>query len=267
MRTDPSGELSAREVPDVDESRLSEIAAWLREAERVVVLTGAGVSAESGIPTFRDALEGLWARYDPQQLATPEAFEREPTLVARWYDERRLKVLECEPSPGHRALADMEHRLRERDRTFTLLTQNVDRLHQRAGSVEVVELHGTLCAWRCTRTGEVIEPGPDPFIEHPPRSSAGAPMRPNVVWFGEMLPEHALETAFGALDTADLFLSIGTSAVVHPAAGFADMARSRGARTVEINRDPTPITDLVDCSLLGRSAEVLPRLVETAFGD
>jgi len=117
----------------------------------------------------------------------------------------------------------------------------------------VVELHGTLCAWRCTTTGDVVEPGPETFSEHPPRSASGAPMRPNVVWFGEMLPESALDQAFRALESTDLFLSIGTSAVVHPAAGFADMARSAGARTLEVNRDPTPISDRVDCSLMGRS--------------
>lgn len=246
---------------------LSQAATWLAEADRVVVLTGAGVSAESGISTFRDALEGLWAQCDPQELATPEAFDRNPETVARWYDERRLKVLACAPNPGHRALADLERRIEDRGGALTLLTQNVDRLHQRAGSRRVVELHGTLCVWRCIETGVEIEPPDRAFDEYPPRSDAGAPMRPAVVWFGEMLPEQAIERAMGAIEEADLFLSIGTSAVVHPAAGFADMARRRGARTIEINRDPTPISDMVDCSIFGASGELLPRLVRQAFDE
>jgi NAD-dependent deacetylase len=237
----------------------------LRGARRVVALTGAGVSAESGAPTFRDAQQGLWARFDPAELATPEAFARDPEVVSRWYDERRLNALRCEPNAAHAALADLERRVLEAEGDFTLLTQNVDRLHHRAGSARVVELHGTLCAWRCTKTGEEVEPGPEAFKTFPPMSPAGAPMRPGVVWFGEALPSEAVEAAMDAIERCDVFLSIGTSAVVHPAAGFIHDASRRGATTIEVNLEPTPITEMVDHALHGRAGEILPALVDRAF--
>lgn len=246
------------EMPD----QIAPVAAELRRARRVVVLTGAGVSAESGIPTFRDALDGVWARFDPEDLATPEAFARDPENVSRWYDSRRQKCLACAPNAGHLALVRMQDGVEARGGRFTLLTQNVDRLHQRAGSRGVVELHGSLMAWRCTRTGAEHEPPPAPFTEFPPRSPAGAPMRPGVVWFGEMLPEAALGSAHAALESCDLFFSIGTSAVVQPAAGFVTIADRAGARTVEINLHPTAISRWVTWSITGKSGEVLPRLLD-----
>jgi NAD-dependent deacetylase len=237
----------------------------LREARAVVVLTGAGVSAESGIPTFRDAMEGLWAKFDPSQLATPEAFERDPETVTRWYDCRREKCAAAKANPAHLALARWEHHLAEQNRGFTLLTQNVDRLHQAAGSGNVVELHGTLWVWRCTRCGVEREEREAPFPAHPPRCVCGGARRPAVVWFGEMLPEKALEKAHDALEACDFFFSVGTSAVVEPAASFIHIARHRGAKTVEINRDATPVSRVVDWSLRGKAGEVLPELVKRAL--
>jgi len=230
------------------------------------VLTGAGVSAESGIPTFRDAMEGLWAKFDPSELATPEAFGRDPGTVSRWYDWRRQKCAAAKPNPGHLALARLERALSERKRRFTLLTQNVDRLHQAAGSSSVIELHGTLWVWRCTRCGVEREEMNVPLQEFPPRCACGGVRRPGVVWFGEPLPEWALKDAYDALETCDLFFSIGTSAVVEPAAGFVHIARRHAAKTAEINWEPTPVSHLVDWSLRGRTGEILPDLVGRTFG-
>jgi NAD-dependent deacetylase len=237
----------------------------LRDARAVVVLTGAGVSAESGIPTFRDPMEGLWAKYDPSELATPEAFARDPEMVTRWYDWRRERCAAAKPNPAHVALARLERHL-DQQRRFTLLTQNVDRLHQSAGSCNVIELHGTLWVWRCTRCGIEREEREVPFKEYPARCACGGALRPAVVWFGETLPEKALQKTYDALQTCDLFFSIGTSAVVEPAAGFIHTARGHGAKTVEINLDPTPISRAVDWSLLGKAGEILPELAKQAFG-
>ena len=237
-----------------------------RGARAIVVLTGAGVSAESGIPTFRDAMEGLWAKYDPTQLATPEAFDRDPEMVTRWYDWRREKCSRAKPNPAHLALARLEKHLTMQKRSFALLTQNVDRLHQAAGSRKVVELHGTLWVWRCARCGVEREEREVPFKEYPPRCACGGARRPGVVWFGEMLPEQALNEAHDALKGCDFFLSIGTSAVVEPAASFIHIACHHGARTVEINRESTPISPVVDWSLLGKAGEILPQLAQRSFG-
>ncbi len=245
---------------------IKDIAEQVSNAMHVVVMTGAGVSAESGIPTFRDALEGLWSKYSPQELATPQAFERDPELVSRWYDERRMAVLECGPNAGHFALARLEDELRDRARALTLLTQNVDGLHVRAGSERVVELHGSLTTWRCTKTHESFRDLPEPFEDYPPRSQAGGYLRPGVVWFGEALPEDAVRDAAEALADCDLYLAIGTSGVVYPAAGFVHDARRNGATTVEINLEDTPLTRDFDLTLRGKSGDVLPDLVNRAFG-
>jgi NAD-dependent deacetylase len=238
----------------------------LREARTVVVLTGAGVSAESGIPTFRDAMDGLWSKFDPHELASPEGFARDPKTVTRWYDWRREKCGAAKPNAAHLALARLENHLATQERAFTLLTQNVDRLHQAAGSRNVVELHGTIWVWRCTRCGIEREERGGPFRNHPPRCACGGVRRPAVVWFGEMLPEDAMEKARDALAACDLFFSIGTSAVVEPAASFIHLARRHGAKTVEINREPTPITSVVDWSLPGKAGEILPEVVRRTFG-
>lgn len=239
----------------------------LRDARSVCVITGAGVSAESKIPTFRDAMEGLWAKFDPQTLATPEAFAADPAMVSEWYDFRRGKCAQAEPNPGHLALVEIERRLADAGRSFTLLTQNVDGLHRRAGSTRVVELHGRIDIWRCTKTGLEYPDLPLPLPEYPMPSEAGGLLRPGVVWFGEALPEDALEQAHAAAESCDLFMSVGTSAVVYPAAGFLHLARAHGSKSIEINRDPTDATGLVDIALQGRSGEILPALVELAFAS
>lgn len=241
---------------------LDEVAHSLQTARSLVVLTGAGVSAESGIPTFRDALTGLWASYDPGELATPEGFARNPALVARWYDERRADCAACVPNPGHYALAALERRYAESGRDFVLLTQNVDRLHQRAGSERVVELHGTIWVWRCVACGAEREEGQERFARYPPVCDCGGWRRPGVVWFGELLPAAALAQAYAALEACDAFLSLGTSAQVEPAASFVHFARNASRRTIEINLDATPISGAVDYSVRGKTGEVLPQIVQ-----
>lgn len=253
----------------MDDQTLAPPAEALRAARSVVVLTGAGVSAESGIPTFRDTMEGLWASFDPQQLATPEAFAADPELVTRWYDHRRLGCAACEPNSGHLALARMEREICASGGSFTLLTQNVDALHKRAGNNDPVELHGSIMTWRCSQTNQPVTPPPppEPWPEFPPMSPSGAPVRPDVVWFGETLPELALERSFAALQSCDLLLSVGTSSVVYPAAGFIELASANGARTIEVNPQETPMSPIVTWALRGPSAELLPAVVDLAFGS
>ncbi len=243
---------------------IEDIAQAIASCSGLVVVTGAGVSAESQIPTFRDSMTGLWAQFDPQILATPEAFAADPETVTRWYDHRRLGCLAAEPNPGHAALAELERWVGARGGSFTLLTQNVDGLHARAGSQRVVELHGSIARWRCCSTGREFDPGPDAFDAFPPASpfEPGAIARPCVVWFGEALPTEALDAAERALETCDLFMSIGTSSVVWPAAGFVHAASARGAPTVEINPEPTEISGHVTWSLRARSGEALPGIIE-----
>ncbi len=252
---------------------ISELAARLKAARRIAVLTGAGVSAESGLRTFRGVTVGpesvpmpadmaaLWKEFDPTTLATPEAFHADPEMVTRWYDWRRLGCLAAEPNPGHVALAQLEAALLARAGRFWLLTQNVDRLHQRAGSQNVVELHGNILIWRCTRTGQRFELPPRPLISFPTRTDAGGLLRPDVVWFGEMLPPEALAQAQLAAESCDVFLSVGTSAQVYPAAGFIREAQAGGAFTAEINAEPTPMSDLVDVAIHGRSGAILPEII------
>lgn len=234
----------------------------LCKAKAVTVLTGAGVSAESGIPTFRDAMDGLWAQYDPMDLATPEAFARDPAEVTRWYDHRRQKCMAVRPNSGHYALVELERSLDEQGLSFTLITQNVDRLHQRAGSQAVVELHGSIWDWICTCCGEKKEEFGMLCTEYPPRCTCGGVCRPGVVWFGEMLPVVALELSFAALEKCDFFFSIGTSSLVQPASEFIQIAGRNRAKTVEINLEPTPATPWADWYIAGRSGEILPGLIE-----
>ena len=228
----------------------------LAQARRVAVLTGAGISAESGIPTFRDALTGLWANYDPQTLATPEGFARDPRLVWEWYAARRARIADVRPNPGHAALAALERRFEQ----FTLVTQNIDSLHQRAGSHEVVELHGNITRVRCSR--EEILVSQFAQDESPPRCPCGAYLRPDVVWFGEMLPADALARAEEAAEHCEIFLSIGTSAQVYPAAELPLRALSAGATVIEINPERTSLTRHAHFSLRGASGLVLPQLLD-----
>lgn len=224
-----------------------------------VVLSGAGMSAESGVPTFRDALDGLWARFRPEELATPEAFAADPALVWRWYRWRRDLVKLAQPNPGHRALV----RLVELLPTLRIITQNVDGLHQRAGSEDVVELHGNLFADLCSRDREPVRVDVGTAAEGPPACPrCGAPVRPGVVWFGECLPPAAIEEAATLAAGCDLFFSIGTSALVTPAADLAFHALATGATVVEINPEPTSLTPHCEFALQGPSGEVLPALYD-----
>ncbi len=229
---------------------------WLRQANSVAVLTGAGVSAESGVPTFRGN-NGLWKQRRPEDLATPGAFARNPELVWEWYDWRRSVLAQANPNPGHYALAELEKRVSK----FTLITQNVDGLHELAGSRNVLRLHGSIWRVRCLACNEERFDQRIPFPENPPKCECGGTLRPGVVWFGEALPQDVWKAAENAARSAELFLVIGTSAVVYPAAGLAQIAKSSGARVVEINIAETSLSDRIDQFLQGPSGELLPQLI------
>lgn len=222
----------------------------------MAVLTGAGVSAESGVPTFRDAQTGLWAQYRPEDLATPRAFERNPRLVWEWYAWRRNLVAGAKPNPAHTTLAKMQTRFSQ----YHLITQNVDGLHQRAGSRDVIELHGNIARTKCFDEGTVVATWPDTGDVPPRCPHCGGLLRPDVVWFEESLPQAEMERALRAARTCDLFLSIGTSTVVYPAASLPFEALHTGATVVEINPEPTPFTDDAHFVLPGAAGEVLPEL-------
>jgi NAD-dependent deacetylase len=244
-------------MPDFSDTLVRRLA----EADSVAVLTGAGISAESGIPTFRDP-DGLWEKFDPQELANVEAFLDNPELVQGWYRHRRQLVEEAEPNEGHRALAALEDHVPE----VTVITQNVDDLHNRAGSSTVIELHGNITHNYCMDCERPAEPETvDAAIQdgEPARCpECDGLIRPDVVWFGEMLPPDAIERADAATSRADVFLSVGTSAVVYPAAQFPMEARANGAYVAEVNPDTTGVTEEVDESIRGPAGEVLPALRE-----
>jgi NAD-dependent deacetylase len=239
------------------------VLAALREARHVAVLTGAGISAESGIPTFRDALTGLWANYDAEELATPGAFARHPQVVWDWYASRRAAIRAAEPNPGHCALVILAGRVAR----CTLITQNVDGLHQKAGSTGVIELHGNILRSRCSREGVVVEEPPSPE-RPPPCPRCGAPLRPDVVWFGEILPHDALAAAEGAARDCDVLLSVGTSNLVYPAAGLPWLAASAGATVVVVNTTPEgQDRGATIHHLIGPAGVVLPALVAAAWPE
>ncbi len=226
----------------------------LSSARSVVVLTGAGVSAESGVPTFRGP-EGLWRNFRPEELATPQAFWRDPKLVWEWYDWRRSIIAPLKPNPGHYAISELEKRVPE----FLLVTQNVDGLHRLAGSAKLVELHGNIWFARCVEEGTVTENRVLATI--PPKCGCGALLRPHVVWFGESLDEDDFKTAVEAARNCDVMIVAGTSSVVQPAASLAGLAKDSGAFVVEVNTDETPITGFVDVCIRCASGEMLPMLV------
>ncbi|HEY5892840.1 MAG TPA: NAD-dependent deacylase [Chthoniobacterales bacterium] len=230
----------------------------LAKAQRVTVLTGAGVSAESGVPTFREAQTGLWARFQPEDLATPTAFRRNPKLVWDWYAWRRELVAAAEPNPAHLALVEMEKRVPQ----FTLITQNVDGLHQRAGSREVIELHGNITRTKCFEEDTVVASWPDTGDVPPKCPRCGGLLRPDVVWFEEALPAVALSLAFEKSAGCDVFFSVGTSTVVYPAADLPFHSKASGAAVVEINPNATPLTKQADYVLTGAAGEVLPEVLK-----
>ncbi|MGK5440914.1 SIR2 family NAD-dependent protein deacylase [Micromonospora sp. URMC 105] len=254
---------------------LRRAAQLLGSARRVVVLTGAGISAESGVPTFRDDLTGLWARFDAQQLATAEAFHADPDLVWGWYEWRRARVSRAEPNPGHRAIAAIQTRVPD----STVITQNVDDLHERAGTRAPIHLHGSLFAPRCIAaaghpaTFEDIsesEPGqPDEGgrVAPPQCTSCSALVRPGVVWFGEALPQAALTAAVEAAADCDVLLTVGTSGVVYPAAEIPGIAARSGAAVIQVNPQPTPLDRVCAINLRGTAAQVLPALVAAAWEE
>lgn len=237
------------------EMKLNMLKERLSQCRHLVVLTGAGVSAESGVPTFRGA-GGLWKQYQATDLATPEAFAANPKLVWEFYNWRREVLNPLNPNPAHTALTEMEARFPQ----FTLITQNIDGLHQRAGSRNVLELHGNIWWVRCTGCGKVFEDRRVPLPELPQCSFCGALLRPNVVWFGEMLDPRILEAAYEATQTCQVMLVIGTSGVVQPAASMGMNARKHGAFVAEINLDPTPYSGAYDLSILGKAGEIVPKL-------
>lgn len=229
----------------------------LRDAGRVLVLTGAGISAESGVPTFRGP-GGLWRDFRPEDLATPEAFARDPRLVWEWYAWRRELIAPLGPNAGHHALVSLEARTKE----FLLATQNVDGLHAAAGSRRLVELHGTIWRLACTGCSRVRDDDRRvPLPEIPPRCQCGALLRPGVVWFGESLPEAAVTQAFEAAGTAEVVLVVGTSSLVYPAAALPRIARAKGAFVIEVNPEETPLTQVASVSLRGTAAALLPAIV------
>jgi NAD-dependent deacetylase len=246
------------------EQSLARAAEWLRAANRVCVLTGAGVSAESGVPTFR-ASDGLWEGHRIEDVATPSGWAKGPRLVWAFYNARRANVKTVKPNPGHHALAAMEGRWGDR---FTLVTQNVDGLHRAAGSRNVLEIHGSLHRTRCTGCGEVSDRGLEPLAELP-ECHCGNTLRPDIVWFHESLPEDVWEAAITAAHRCNVLLVVGTSAVVHPAASLIPIAKrsdwntiGTGARVIEVNLAKTEASYLADVGLYGPSGEILPRLVE-----
>lgn len=256
----PSQAPSPSAAPAIPESLIDR----LREARSVAALTGAGISAESGVPTFRDAQTGLWAQFDPLELATPDAFRRNAKLVWDWYAWRRELVAQAKPNAGHRALAALESRVPE----FLVITQNVDGLHRSAGSRRVVELHGNLQRVKCSREGTIVETWDDSSPREAPRcTSCGAFLRPDVVWFEETLPEEALAQAERAARDCDVLLVVGTAAEVYPAAMLPAYARHHGAAIVEINPNATRLSDRVDFVLRGAAGVVLPALVNAVWGE
>ena len=240
----------------------AELVSLLRHAPSLAVLTGAGVSQESGLRTFRDAQTGLWAQYKPTELASPEAFQRDPKLVWDWYAWRREAVKGVRPNRGHYALAEIEKRVP----TFTLITQNVDGLHRMAGSQHVLELHGNIQRVRCAACYTFTDTWDEDSESVPQCAVCGGLLRPDVVWFGEALPRDQLEAAVEAARSCHVFLSIGTSGVVQPAASLAFAAHNRGAVVMEINAEQTPLTSKADYVLQGKSGEILPELVEAVWG-
>jgi NAD-dependent deacetylase len=240
----------------MSEYQVEEVVEFLAGTGRVAVLTGAGISAESGVPTFRGK-DGLWRQYKAETLATPEAFERDPKLVWEWYDWRRGLIAPVEPNAGHRVIAGWESLFGE----MAVITQNVDGLHAKAGSQNVVELHGNIWKLRCTREGTVGEVRDNPLPHIPPVCpNCGSFLRPHIVWFGESLDPVVLGRAYELSESCQVMFVIGTSAVVHPAASLPYSAARAGAKIIEVNLEPTSLTPQADFFFPGKAGEILPVL-------
>lgn len=239
--------------------KISEARDILTGASNIVVLTGAGISAESGIPTFRGE-EGLWQNYRPEELATPDAFWNDPKLVWEWYEWRRNIIKQAKPNPGHYALAELE----SETMNFTLITQNIDGLHQMSGSRNILEMHGNLWQIKCTKCGHIVENHDVPMAELPPKcGKCGDIGRPNVVWFNEIIPMDVIDKSLKAIDECEVMLIVGTSGIVEPAASMGLVAKQTGKCVIEINLEMTPSSPLYDFTLLGKSGEILPLLYTT----
>jgi NAD-dependent deacetylase len=248
-------------VPPAPITIPEEAAESLRRANSIAVLTGAGISAESGIPTFRDAQTGIWAHFRPEELATPRAFAKNPRLVWEWYAERREKLSHAEPNRGHLALVEIERRIP----AFTLATQNIDGLHARAGNRRVLELHGNITRVKCFEEDLPVDSWTDAG-ETPPRCPrCGGRLRPDVVWFEEPLPADVLDAAEAAARACDVFLCVGTSATVYPAAALPLAALLGGAVLIDVNPEPSEISSRAHYWLRGPSARVLPALVRATW--
>ena len=242
-------------------NRIEEAAELLAPASRLVVTTGAGMSKESGIPTFRDAPSALWENFDPMDLATREGFLRDPALVWRWYGDRRRMISQARPHAGHVAIAEMETMFP----SFLLITQNIDNLHRDAASRELIEMHGNIFRFKCFDRDHIIERLPETDDE-PPRCECGSHIRPDVVWFGEALDARDVDRAYAALEQCEAILVVGTSGIVAPVSGFPAVAKSAGAVVIEINPEETPITPLADIFIRAAAGAALPLLV-TALGS
>lgn len=239
-----------------EQNDYSRLAAILNDAAKTSVLTGSGISAESGIPTFRGK-EGLWKQFRAEELATPQAFSRDPALVWEWYDWRRSIIATKQPNSGHQVLAEWEERFPD----FSLITQNIDGLHQKAGSRNIIELHGNIWKLRCVDEGTIIENHEPHLKEIPPRCPhCGALLRPHVVWFGESLDGDLLEKAIRRASESDIMVVAGTSAVVYPAAAIPHSAREAGAKIIEVNPESTPLTPYADFTFRGPSGNVFPEI-------
>lgn len=243
------------------QKRLERAREALGSAKRVAVLTGAGISAESGVPTYRGA-GGVWQEVSMDEVATPEAFASDPKRVWEWHSQKRAQLKPVHPNAGHRALATLERQVSNRGGRFLLATQNIDGLHQLAGSWNVLELHGSLLRVRCGGCdyGQAI--GFEHTGEPPECPRCGKPMRPDVVWFGEALDEDVFRTAVRAVVSSEVFLTVGTSSLVYPAAGLVEAADDGEATIIEVNLEPTAATPLADIALHGKAGEILPKLVE-----
>jgi len=243
-----------------DDRKIHRARRLLASAQRLSILTGAGISAESGVVTFRQP-GGLWETSPADQVATAEGFAADPAGVWRWYHDRRREMAAAQPNAAHVALAELERRVTARRGELTLITQNVDGLHAKAGSRNIIHVHGCLADVRCTRCEFRQRVGMGPIEDLPTCPHCQAVLRPDVVWFGEPLPADAWQAAVRACEACDLFLTIGTSASVYPAAGLIELAIDTGAKTIEINITPTPVSGLVDIALQGPAGEILPQIV------